>query len=242
MQFMKMTPEQREAVENYQKVFGSKGQTINVNNYGEPKAVQMPDGSQGLVRFGKDPSAPPVIVPFSPPASDTEQMTAGYASRMLNAENIITDVGEAGNPGWASQITGAVAGDAMKSVVMSEAQQKHRQAQEDWVRAKLRKESGAVIADEEMEREIRTYFPMPWDKPDTIKQKAQARAVAIRAMEKTAGPAIPKAANPAPTPKPAQRSGFDMLPNAKQYDGKTISDTKTGKRYKSQGGKWVEVK
>ena len=37
-------------------------------------------------------------------------------------------------------------------------------------------------------------------------------------------------------------SGFNMLPNANEYDGKTIRDTKTGKRYKSSNGKWTEVK
>jgi hypothetical protein len=65
----------------------------------------------------------------------------------------------------------------------------HRQAQEDWVRAKLRKESGAVIADEEMEREIATYFPKPGDTPQVIKQKAKARETAIQGMKKAAGPA-----------------------------------------------------
>ena len=172
------------------------GVNVTVQNYGEPKAVQMPDGSQGLVRFSKDPNAPPVIVPFTPPASDTEQMTAGYADRMSNAENILRSVGQEGNPSWTTAVVGGVAGDAAKQMVMSKEQQQHRQAQEDWVRAKLRKESGAVIAEEEMDREIKTYFPMPWDKPETIKQKERARQVAIDAMKKTAGPAMQR--KPAP--------------------------------------------
>jgi hypothetical protein len=65
--------------------------------------------------------------------------------------------------------------------------QKYRQAQEDWVRSKLRKESGAVIADEEMDREIRVYFPQLGDKQAVIDQKKDARKVALSAMFKSAG-------------------------------------------------------
>jgi len=201
MMFSRMSPEQKAAAREYQEAFGGKGVNVAVHNYGEPKAVQMADGSQGLVRFGKNPNDAPIVVPFSPPATDTEQMTSGYASRMKEAEKILSKLNDSGNPSWGTQITGAIAGDAAKQVVMSQSQQLHRQAQEDWVRSKLRKESGAVIADAEMEREIRVYFPMPWDKPETIKQKANARRIAIEAMEKTAGPAIPK--NQAKKPAPA---------------------------------------
>lgn len=42
------------------------------------------------------------------------------------------------------------------------------------------------------------------------------------------------------SPKPA--ATFDLPPNAKQYEGKVLRDTKSGKRFKSVGGKWQEVK
>jgi len=35
---------------------------------------------------------------------------------------------------------------------------------------------------------------------------------------------------------------FALPPNAKQYEGKTIKDTKTGKRFQAKGGKWTEIK
>lgn len=41
---------------------------------------------------------------------------------------------------------------------------------------------------------------------------------------------------------PIQGEGFKMLPNAKEFDGRTITDTKTGKKYKSVGGMWKEAK
>ena len=67
--------------------------------------------------------------------------------------------------------------------------QQYRQAQENWVRANLRLESGAVIGPQEMQDEINTYFPQPSDKPETIAQKAQARRDTELAVTVRAGPA-----------------------------------------------------
>jgi hypothetical protein len=68
--------------------------------------------------------------------------------------------------------------------------QQYRQAQENWVRANLRLESGAVIGSQEMDDEIKTYFPQPSDKPETIAQKAQARRDTQLAVKVRAGPAF----------------------------------------------------
>jgi hypothetical protein len=68
--------------------------------------------------------------------------------------------------------------------------QQYRQAQENWVTANLRAESGAVIGDAEMEREIAKYFPQANDKPATIEQKARSRKSAELAMEVRGGPAL----------------------------------------------------
>ena len=63
-------------------------------------------------------------------------------------------------------------------------QQQFRGAANEWIRAKLRKESGAVIADDEMDEEYRTYFPVVGDSPAAIKQKAKLRATATESMIK----------------------------------------------------------
>ena len=67
--------------------------------------------------------------------------------------------------------------------------QQYRQAQENWVRANLRLESGAVIGPKEMEDEITTYFPQPSDKQETVEQKARARRDTELAVTVRAGPA-----------------------------------------------------
>lgn len=68
--------------------------------------------------------------------------------------------------------------------------QQYRQAQENWVTANLRAESGAVIGTDEMEKEIKKYFPQVDDKPEVIRQKIDARKSAELSMEVRGGPAL----------------------------------------------------
>jgi hypothetical protein len=78
-------------------------------------------------------------------------------------------------------------GEYARTKAMTPEQQQYRQAQENWVRANLRKESGAAIGAEEMDKEIATYFPMPGNDAATIQQKKVARQVTMDSMRKAAG-------------------------------------------------------
>lgn len=127
---------------------------------------------------------------FTPPSSqptEQERISAGYASRMMAAEQTLSRVVQGGfNPGnWTDATMGRL--PIVGNALTSEGGQLYRQAQEDWVRAKLRRESGAVIGAEEMAQEIRTYFPQPGDTPAMIAQKEQARLLASQAMVGAAG-------------------------------------------------------
>jgi hypothetical protein len=90
---------------------------------------------------------------------------------------------------------------------MTPEQQRFKQAADDWIRSKLRKESGAVIGEAEMAAEYMTYFPQPGDDATVVEQKRQARAQAVRQMEIVAGPlarqATPAAARPSQSAAPA---------------------------------------
>ena len=76
------------------------------------------------------------------------------------------------------------------NVFESSGRQQYRQAQEDWVTANLRAESGAAIGVDEMDKEIQKYFPQTNDKPETIAQKAQSRKAAELSMQVRGGPAL----------------------------------------------------
>ena len=123
--------------------------------------------------------------------TDTERMAAGYASRMDESEKIISQNTQGQTPGLKESAAAGIPliGKMASNLARDPTRQKYRQAQEDWVRSKLRKESGAVIADEEMDREIRVYFPQIGDSKEVISQKETSRNVAMDAMRQSAGPA-----------------------------------------------------
>lgn len=66
-------------------------------------------------------------------------------------------------------------------------------AQDEFIAASLRQDSGAAIPEEEIERQRRIYFPMPGDSPATIKAKEAARDRAMQGLEVSAGRRLPAA-------------------------------------------------
>jgi len=70
----------------------------------------------------------------------------------------------------------------------NEAQQSTDQARRNFVTAILRKESGAAISPSEFANESLKYFPQPGDSNLVVKQKQDARELAIKALEVQAGP------------------------------------------------------
>ncbi len=143
-------------------------------------------------------------------ATEGQLNAAGYASRMIEAEKIIdTAPPQAQRVGPLAATVSALplVGGVGERLMMTPEQQQVRQAQEDWVRSKLRKESGAVIGDEEMSREIKTYFPQIGDSPPVIAQKARARQIAINAMQTSAGPAMSQVITAPPPAKVSTPAG-----------------------------------
>jgi|GEM_PF-5699025 len=66
--------------------------------------------------------------------------------------------------------------------------QSYRQAAEQWIRAFLRKESGAAISADEFKRDFVVYFPQPGDSQEVIQQKQEARFMAMKGFaEETRG-------------------------------------------------------
>lgn len=153
---------------------------------------------QGVFYVPKTPGMP--VIPISGPTgeplkgtappkpTESEQNAAGFAQRMERADSIANSlIGQ--QPGVGSSVAGSIpfVGGTLKRVVQSGDTQKFEQAANDWIRAKLRKESGAAIGKDEMDSEFRTYFPMVGDTPAVITQKAEARRIATDAMRFNAG-------------------------------------------------------
>lgn len=146
------------------------------------------------------------------PPTDAQAGARAYLGRMQAAEGLLGGYSPTTKDFVAASSIyggGGALTSALASNVMSEEGQKYYQAAADWVRAKLRKESGAAIGKEEMAQEIRTYFPMPGESQAQIEQKAAARKQAEAEM--------------------ATMGGMEAPPVTKTIGGKT---------YTKRGGKW----
>jgi hypothetical protein len=157
--------------------------------------------------------------------TEGETNAAGFAQRMELSNSIINSLPAGSQPGAMTRTLEAipfVGGVAARSGQSAETQ-KFDQAAQDWIRAKLRKESGAAIGVDEARQEYATYFPMVGDSAEKIAQKAEARRVVTLGMQKSAGkayePYTPLA--PAPTAVPAAQPMMSGVPTwdpvKKQY-------------------------
>lgn len=92
------------------------------------------------------------------------------------------------------------------------------QAADAWIRAKLRKESGAAIGEKEMEQEYATFFPQLNDTPETIAEKARQREVLTRQMGINAGEIKETKQDKEQTTETETNNALPTVSTQEQYD------------------------
>jgi hypothetical protein len=146
------------------------------------------------------------------PLTETQSNATAFGMRMLESNQILNaleDKGVTDTGIFRSAVSGTVGlapfigekleektSEAMNVLPSflggpSAEQQQVDQARRNFVTANLRKESGAAISPAEFETEEKKYFPQVGDAPPVIKQKRDARELAIRAMNIQSGNNIP---------------------------------------------------
>ncbi len=175
----------------------------------------------------------------APAPSIDESKNAGFYQRMSSVSEMLNRYERNGKPTEYTSMVGGipVIGQYLQRGAMTPDQAQYRNAAMAWIRAKLRKESGAVIGDDEARSEYETYFPLPNDRPEVIEQKRQLRKIAEDEMRLSAG----KAASLVSASQ-QKKQEFSALPPASQFSGKIATDQQTGIKYKSDGNQWVRVK
>jgi len=146
--------------------------------------------------------------------TEGETNAAGFAQRMELAQSIISNLPAGSQPGAGTRTLEAIplVGGALARTGQSVQTQQFDQAAQDWIRAKLRKESGAAIGVDEARQEYATYFPMVGDTPEKIAQKAEARRIVTLGMQKAAG----KAYEPYTPLAPAPAAGGPSAPTTER--------------------------
>jgi hypothetical protein len=152
-----------------------------------PRNVQTINTADGPMILNPDGTVRPITGPTGEPVRGPEKATpltegqaraVAFGTRMQNADQILNDLGKSGTN---AIIPGA--NNALMNPLLSKNQQKAVQAQRDFVNAVLRRESGAVISDQEFANAAKQYFPQVGDSPEVIAQKAQNRKIAIAGIQ-----------------------------------------------------------
>lgn len=166
----------------------------------EPKLVTTYD-DQGNAQFetvmpGQMPKGKPQAKTASVGQPSVEEnKDAGFYSRMAQMSPLLDQYESSGSSTLATNMAGTVPliGSYLQRKAMTPDQQNYMTSAMAWIRAKLRKESGAVIGEKEAKDEYETYFPMPGDDKSRIELKRELRRTAEQEMRISAGRAAPKA-------------------------------------------------
>jgi hypothetical protein len=174
----------------------------------EPKANQLVDTPEGFVTFNPNTNQiTPVKSSTGEPMlgskgnlNESQGNATAFGMRMAESNRIVEDLAKQGvnTPAVASglrnvPLVGGVLGSAVNILPgnlggQTSDEQRLIQAKTNFITAVLRKESGAAIGKDEYATEDNKYFPKLGDSQAVIDQKADARRLAIKAIERQAGP------------------------------------------------------
>jgi hypothetical protein len=131
-----------------------------------------------------------------PPRAVTgqERQTLSFYNRAKEAIDTITTPPKEGEPSLEDAVTAANLASRAQlqyapNILQTQQQQAYRQAQRTFTEARLRKESGAMIRQDEYEGDAKTYFAQPGDDAKTIEQKRKARQTVLDGLKFSAGKA-----------------------------------------------------
>ncbi len=206
--------------------------------------VDTPDGLVRVPKLGgaavpvtfKDGSAvtkAPKPTAVRPPNNE-QTLAAGFANRMIASTrelDALTDQGY--DPTNARDRLAAGIGGYLGNEATSVPGQQFKQAATNWVRANLRKESGAAIGKDEMDHEIENYFPKAGDSPEVVAQKARNREQVNANMIQAAGPAW-RGAVPAGSVAPSAGPAATVSSSGGHQVGDVL--TVGGRQYRVTGG------
>jgi len=216
--FTNLSAAQQETQKAEAKRFGLSIQEYNLKKWqADNPSLSFQETETGPMAFNpKTGVAAPVTTPAgtplpgSKPLTESQGKATGFASRAIEADQILKNIGKDGEvkPSLLKAgvegipLIGGGLGAAVNVLVPSGPQQQVEQAQRNFINALLRQESGAAIAESEFANAQKQYFPQAGDSPEVIKQKAANRQTSINALKVQAGPGMQRMPQQAATTAP----------------------------------------
>jgi hypothetical protein len=167
-----------------------------------PVSFQTVETDQGLMAFNpRTMQMTPVMGADGKPITkagkptETETNAAGFASRMVAANQITSKLATGAQPKTVEAVLNAIPliGNKIPEIIpegvggLSPERRQYLQAANNFIRANLRKESGAAIGADEWMAEFVNYFPQYNDDAQTIKNKEIFRNILTQNMVAAGG-------------------------------------------------------
>jgi len=175
------------------------GTLVSVNSRtGQAMPITMgggaPAAQTGNLGMPAAPAAGTLLRGKSTALTESQSNAVAFGMRMKEANAILQDLAGKGTLKGANIEATPFVGESLGKVLPSflggtnAQQQQVNQAKSNFITAVLRKESGAAIGKDEFDTEDKKYFPQFGDSAAVIKQKENARNLAIQSMGIQAGP------------------------------------------------------
>jgi hypothetical protein len=169
-----------------------------------------------------------------PKMTEGQSKDVGFVVRAEGAAPVIDALENVMASGVQRALSGAPGGNYL----VSNDFQRGKQAATEWITAVLRKDSGAVVGDDEQASYDMLYIPQPGDGNPVVTQKRAARERAVAAMRGGLGPAeiVAQEIQRQLADMPASPAG---TPEGDTPEGTVIENQNTGERLVLRGGQWV---
>ena len=118
----------------------------------------------------------------------TEGQVTGYALRAQEAAGILDQFEQEGTNFWAR--AASVMPGNTENMLLSSDYQQYLNAEQNFLAAVLRRDTGAAITNEEFRLYRPMFFPQPGDSPETLAQKRRMREQALLGLRAGAGEGI----------------------------------------------------
>jgi hypothetical protein len=175
-----------------------------------------------------------------PKTTEGQKTSAGYYARALRSHKAYGE-GIESRGGLTQMIVNRLPQELVDEQTSPQRREAENYASE-FIRAKLRRESGATIPEPELAAEYRVYFPVPGDGPADLERKRQLREQVIEGLRVAAGD---EAGNVGITPveggPPPIEVEIEGGPNSRSYDqiqtdDKRALDARVAALMQSRGG------
>lgn len=134
-----------------------------------------------LSRTGGDVAVVKGIRPAPKGMNEGQAKAAGFADRIVEANPVLDTAPPSVGASFLSNAPGG-------NFALTPDQQTFFQAERNFINAVLRRESGAVISDEEFSNARKQYIPQPGDSAQVLEQKRRNRETVKRSFSRDAGP------------------------------------------------------